>query len=324
MSQFIVEYLLDLRLWLPSLAAATTLALYIQLRRKTNLEIEKLQMEVRRLREDRVLYKPGGKEIDELLEKIRPFSLPRARFTGGESPFEAFAPRLNDFILSHATTGGEAPDVESIARDWESVRKEAASRLGLDAAKKIDDLLRLGVRAKREKRGVYRVDLATYRRLNEQLAEALGDGPTERVISLLRDGADPDGQPGADEPPVILAAHSGKADLVEALLDAGADPARRGGQRRTPLIIAARQGHLEVVRSLLRHDRAFVDDQDQAGLTALMHAVKGAHQDVVEALLEAGADATLEDENGQTALARAIKGKHTQIEALLRGAGATG
>ena len=76
------------------------------------------------------------------------------------------------------------------------------------------------------------------------------------------------------------AAREGKEELVLALLAADGDDGGMIGRRdedgRTPLHWAAAGGHADVMRALLQGgaERANIDNQDEAGWTALMSAAR--------------------------------------------------
>lgn len=62
---------------------------------------------------------------------------------------------------------------------------------------------------------------------------------------------------------------------------------------------------------------AYVDSQDNYGLTALMWAVTNGHKEVVERLLDAGARIDVHNKFDGTALGIAREAGHREIEELL-------
>jgi ankyrin repeat protein len=149
---------------------------------------------------------------------------------------------------------------------------------------------------------------------NSPLAQAVFDGDTDKVRSLLKDGADanstlnatyqiaPDGnisasfsvpifgaaQQEAGMSVLSFAAMQGSADIIRLLLDKGAEINSRDKYGQTPLILAAWQGDTESVQSLL-NAHADVTARDGSGQTALMWAQMEGHSAVAEVLKRAGA-----------------------------------
>lgn len=62
---------------------------------------------------------------------------------------------------------------------------------------------------------------------------------------------------------------------------------------------------------------AYINTQDRAGDTPLIHAVKGGHRGVVEALLKKHADVDIQGKDRKTALYTAVEKGHTGIVRLL-------
>lgn len=146
------------------------------------------------------------------------------------------------------------------------------------------------------------------------LAQAVFDGDTDRVKTLLSEGVDansemnvtyqiaPDGNISATfEVPMVgatqqqvgmsvlaCAAMLGSTEILRLLLDKGADVNSKDKYGQTPLILAAWQGDVECVRLLL-HKRADLTARDRAGKTALMWAQREGHNAVQDVLKGAGA-----------------------------------
>jgi Flp pilus assembly protein TadD len=144
--------------------------------------------------------------------------------------------------------------------------------------------------------------------LQDELIRAVASGDKERVLDLLRKGADPKA-PSRGAAPLHVAAERGCLEIAEALLDAGAwvevqcenTPQLKG---RTPLTlaIASRSGDMTL---LLLKRGAGINNRDGSGLTALgaalmpMHTVPfdsgpalhwDCNPDFLKVLLEHGAD----------------------------------
>jgi ankyrin repeat protein len=119
------------------------------------------------------------------------------------------------------------------------------------------------------------------KKLQQRLTEAAGWAGVERVVGLLRDGADPNASgPGATTP-LYRASVQDRVDNVRALLAAGADPnAESGtGDEGLPLCGAACWGHVDVVRELLAAGaRPDLREDNGSGRTAAEWAEAGGHR----------------------------------------------
>jgi ankyrin repeat protein len=141
---------------------------------------------------------------------------------------------------------------------------------------------------------------------------AIGVERPEILDRLLSSKPPLDHECGEGRTPLILAAHSGRADVVARLLLAGADPDHAAGNGDTPLIAAASRGHAEVVKQLLGAG-ASIDRLGSHRRTALMAAAASGHLDVVDSLLVAGANRRLRSESGVTASQLAKAAGHSEI-----------
>ena len=153
------------------------------------------------------------------------------------------------------------------------------------------------------------------------LLEAIEQGKSELVTSLLTGGAPANEQNASGHTPLGRAAETGNTEVVQALLAHGATidiPDVRG---YTPLLAAADKGWSDVVRLLLEK-RAAVNAKSANDDTALMLAAVGGHKEVVDALLEKGAVVSARNRFGRTALMMAAcSGKSAIVEAfMMRGA----
>jgi ankyrin repeat protein len=124
--------------------------------------------------------------------------------------------------------------------------------------------------------------------LNNDLIEAATNGQTEKVLDLIKAGADVNAKSNSGVTALMRAAYQGHTDTVKALIGAGAD----------------------------------VDAKDNINATALMYAALNGHTDTVKALIEAKADVNAKNKNGYTALMLADKKGHTEIVDLLKSGGA--
>lgn len=148
-------------------------------------------------------------------------------------------------------------------------------------------------------------------RASQQLVQAVMEGNTERVASLLNDGADPDmrafppnlpggfwarvrriiapgkreSRQGTDLTMVLVALESRKIEIARKLIEYGADPNTTDSEGQTPLYWAI--GHPDLVRLLLaKGARAHVYDHEYQ--TPLTMAVIGDDYESARLLLEAG------------------------------------
>jgi ankyrin repeat protein len=123
--------------------------------------------------------------------------------------------------------------------------------------------------------------------LQQRLTEAAGWADVERVVGLMRDGADPNASGPGGTTPLYAASVQGRVGNVRALLAAGADPnAESGtGEEGLPLCGAACWGHVEPVRELLAAGAdPNLREDNGSGHTAAEWAEAGGHQHVLELL----------------------------------------
>lgn len=107
------------------------------------------------------------------------------------------------------------------------------------------------------------------------------------VALLIRSGADPEGNPGADWTPLHWAAYTGEAPIVTQILDAGAKANPQEHSGLTPMHIAAIDGHKEAVVTLLAHG-ADPTIRNNQGKTALDLALLNGRHEVAEILRKHG------------------------------------
>jgi ankyrin repeat/SOCS box protein 13 len=138
----------------------------------------------------------------------------------------------------------------------------------------------------------------------------VSQGRTERVRSLLREGADVNARGPAETTALHFACRCGSPDLVQLLLDAGADVEAKDHDGTTPAEAAAAAGNTEALRVLTEHGAHFT------GALLARAALEG-HLSCVEFLLSKGVpvDSTLD--GGGTALFWAAYRSHTEVARVL-------
>ena len=110
--------------------------------------------------------------------------------------------------------------------------------------------------------------------------------------------------------------------MLGLLLSAGARINARTIYGETPLILAAiwDRSHCAILLINRGGDDLELNDQDNAGCTALYHAAYRGNMDIVQALLQAGANPTIRNNNGETPLDIARRKNHTATIPLLQAA----
>jgi len=158
----------------------------------------------------------------------------------------------------------------------------------------------------------------TKAQLNAALATAVRKRSIDRVVDLLKRGADPN-YVSDGSPVLVLAATGGivtEADpetmmgdrgSVEVLLEAGAKPDAADAKGQTALWKATQNGNAELC-GLLLDQHASVDLADKEGVTPLMVATINASSDTVELLLAHHADPNARTPDGLTPLGYLILG----------------
>lgn len=146
--------------------------------RKKSLEITKLQLEVRQLRDETRIYRPTQKEIEDILKDISRIASQKLQAWGANEPLEYFGVRLSRFLVQLSAFYGDAsartriaeerlyasihhlpdpygvnfagipfPDVKELAGQWELWRASVSEQLAPETVKSLDVLLiRLGAR----------------------------------------------------------------------------------------------------------------------------------------------------------------------------------
>jgi outer membrane protein OmpA-like peptidoglycan-associated protein len=125
-----------------------------------------------------------------------------------------------------------------------------------------------------------------------------------------------------NEKAMVDAVKNGDTAKVQSLLDKGVNPSLKTDDGKTILMLAAYLGHTDIVK-LLIDKGADVYDQDKAGKTALMYAAEKGNIEIAKLLLENGADLNAVDNNGKTALQIAQENNQTEMVEFLSNWGKT-
>ena len=136
---------------------------------------------------------------------------------------------------------------------------------------------------------------------------ALGNHP-ELVKRLIAAGADPNRKGSNGWSALTIAAAKGYADMIRLLVSVGAQPDVLDVYRWSPLMRAVDNGHTEAVAAILSYDSVNLQQQDEAGNTALHYAVVHGNIEMVKALLAAGADPDVLNRDRQSPRQLALAG----------------
>ena len=115
----------------------------------------------------------------------------------------------------------------------------------------------------------------------------------ERVIELIKNGADINLQDDYGNNALMFAAARGHTEIVKALIAAHTNLNLQTSNGNTALMMAARNGHIEIVKELIDAN-ADVNIQENDGYTALMLAAINGHIEIVKVLIIANADVNLQ------------------------------
>lgn len=123
---------------------------------------------------------------------------------------------------------------------------------------------------------------------------------------LLELGVDTDAQGSNGWSAMTIAAAKGYTPMIETLATAGADINAIDVYGWTPIMRAVDNGHWETVLLMSELAGVNLDNQDEAGNTALHHAVVHSNVAMVKQLIEQGAARDVENYSGKTARQLAI------------------
>jgi len=140
--------------------------------------------------------------------------------------------------------------------------------------------------------------------------------------AMLAAGADPNATTLTGGTPIMFAALGNHASIVERLLAEGADPDRQGTNGWSAVTIAAAKGFPQMIHQLAAAG-VDINAPDVYRWTPLMRAVDNGHAQVVDVLLSReGVNLQQQDEAGNTALHYAVAHHNTAVAAALLQAGA--
>ncbi|MBO0999769.1 ankyrin repeat domain-containing protein [Bacillus sp. SD075] len=148
----------------------------------------------------------------------------------------------------------------------------------------------------------------------------------ETAKILLEEGADVNIQDDMKNSPFLYAGAEGYLDILKLAIEAGADPSITNRYGGTALIPASEHGYVEVIKELLKTD-IDVNHVNDLGWTALLEAIilnngDGKQQQTVQLLLDHGANINIPDNNKVTPLQHAREKGFKEIEQILLSAGA--
>ena len=135
------------------------------------------------------------------------------------------------------------------------------------------------------------------------LTRAISSNDATLVKQLIQQGCDVNKLDAGHNPPLIIAAYKGYAEIVSLLLKAGADVrAIDPGMKATALHAAAYAGRTEAAKQLITYGIDVNKQGPYNGYTALHDAIWQNNIDVAELIIEAGADLSIRSNDGQTPL----------------------
>jgi peptidoglycan-associated lipoprotein len=119
-----------------------------------------------------------------------------------------------------------------------------------------------------------------------------------------------------NEKAMVEAVKNGDTAKVQSLLDKGVSPDLQADDGKNILMLAAYLGHTDIAKLLIENG-ADVNARDKDGKTALMYAAEKGHIEMARLLLENGADINAVDNNGKTALQIAQENNQTAMVEFL-------
>ena len=152
-----------------------------------------------------------------------------------------------------------------------------------------------------------------------KLIDAASWGNIAEVKSLIKAGADVNGELFDGWTALMAASFIGYQDIAALLIENGAEVNKaKNTSGWTPLIMASRVGHKEIA-ALLIENGANTNAKDVFGWTALMWAADNGHQEIVALLIKNKAHIDAKNDNGFTATTLAYKRGQTEVLKLLSG-----
>lgn len=142
-------------------------------------------------------------------------------------------------------------------------------------------------------------------------------GRSDIVQLLIQHGAQVNQQDKSGCTPVMSATMHGHSDIVKTLLDKGVPVNQENSIGVTLLATAALFGHIDIVRLLLQRDATNINQQDILGRTALICAAMRGHSTIVQLLLQYGADPSIQTKQAKNALDHADQNNDTLIKILM-------
>jgi len=144
---------------------------------------------------------------------------------------------------------------------------------------------------------------------NTPLSRAASTGNLPIIQMLLEAGANPDGKPNAESPPLLAATGPGpgKLEVVQLLLGRHAKIDIRGKNGWTPIYVAAREKQVAIAKILIQAG-ANVNSETNQGETPLAQASSACNTEMVALLLEHGANVDSRNDHGITPILCAIGG----------------
>ena len=119
-----------------------------------------------------------------------------------------------------------------------------------------------------------------------------------------------------NEKAMVDAVKNGDTAKVQSLLDKGVSPNLKADDGKSVLMLAAYLGHTDIAKLLLDKG-ADVNAKDKDGKTALMYAAEKGNIEMAKLLLEKGADLNAVDNDGKTALQIAQENNQTAMVEFL-------
>ncbi|MFQ5560985.1 MAG: ankyrin repeat domain-containing protein, partial [Nitrospinota bacterium] len=145
---------------------------------------------------------------------------------------------------------------------------------------------------------------------------AAASGSRDKVIALLKQGADINTVDDLGNTPLMEAVLNGRTAVVNILLKAGADVKRKNRRGEDALLLASKIENTAVVL-LLVEAGAFINTRDLKGNTPLINAVKKDSLALTRVFMVRGADPEIRNKKGFTPLDIALKKDFTSISKYL-------